>query len=477
MSHKTQFLGPLASGLDTGAPATTTKSYARFTTWTPITTLGVNDAVAAVLPGDAILSEINVWKAGSFVGEAVFKFASVTGSSKNLGQVTVTATNSIYRAYTNSTTAQTTLPYGHAKVSANPTPIYYSMSQSSGTLTALTSAAWIEIVYTRVGLADRPDLVAAMKANDTTFQGPIISGAQDVGIPARASFGNLQTVQQVTAAAAPVTAQVVGVLPYGGQLSEINFYNKTTLPGDALVRFAAGTDGDNLGSVSVSAAGVYRVALTTALRTIPASVNTGSSQPIRMSIVSGNGSFATLAGVAEIVFTRHGQSEGYVGVGLKETTFQGPIGSGRLTGQFANRQDIGWGRLSRLTTRITSTNGVVSGQLVGFIPIGAVLNEINYIAATAAAGHATVRATNLQGTFTSDLFGSVVVSGEGVWSVVSSTAPVAFGYTGVNRAVSGATAQPVYIHVAAASGSIAALSGNAAIEIVYTRLDPSIYGV
>jgi hypothetical protein len=47
----------------------------------------------------------------------------------------------------------------------------------------------------------------------------------------------------------------------------------------------------------------------------------------------------------------------------------------------------------------------------------------------------------------------------------------------VNRAVSGATAQPVYIHVAAASGSIAALSGNAAIEIVYTRLDPSIYGV
>jgi hypothetical protein len=477
MSHKTQFLGPLASGLDTGAPATTTKSYARFTTWTPVTRLPFPDTVIAVLPGDATLSEINVWKTGSFVGEVDFYFGTGPQLSTNIDRVTVTAANRIYRGYVNSATAQTVLPYGHAKTSASPTPIYFSTSSVSGTASALASSAWVEVVYTRVGLADRPDLVAAMKANDTTFQGPIISGAQDVGIPARASFGNLQTVQQVTAAAAPVTAQVVGVLPYGGQLSEINFYNKTTLPGDALVRFAAGTDGDNLGSVSVSAAGVYRVALTTALRTIQASVNTGSSQPIRMSIVSGNGSFALLAGVAEIVFTRHGQSEGYAGVGLKETTFQGPIGSGQLTGQFPNRQDIGWGRLSRLTTRITSTNGVVSGQLVGFIPIGAVLNEINYIAATAAAGHATVRATNLQETFTSDLFGSVVVSGEGVWSVVSSTAPVAFGYTGVNRAVSGATAQPVYIHVAAASGSIAALSGNAAIEIVYTRLDPSIYGV
>jgi tRNA G18 (ribose-2'-O)-methylase SpoU len=71
----------------------------------------------------------------------------------------------------------------------------------------------------------------------------------------------------------------------------------------------------------------------------------------------------------------------------------------------------------------------------------------------------------------------VSVSAAGIYSVIQSTAVGAFDNSGVNRAKSGATAQAIYINVAAASGSIAALSANAAIEIVYTRLDPSIYGV
>ena len=476
MSHKTQFLGPLASGLDTGAPRTTTKAYGRFTTWTPVTTLPVTGRAVAVLPPDGILSEINVWKAGAFTGEAVFRFGTTAVGSDNLGSVTVSG-NAIYRAYVNAATAQTTLPYGHAKVSADPTPIYFSSAAISGTTSALSSAAWIEVVYTRIALDQRPDISAAWKAADTTYQGPIVSGAQDTGIPTRNTYANLQTVQQATAQSAPVTAQVVGVIPYGALLNEINFYVKSGVVGDATVRFSAGTDGDNLGSIGVSAAGVYRIALATAARTIFRALNTGSSQPVQMTLVSGNGPLTSFAAVSEIVFTRFGQRDGFPGVGQKETDFQGPIGTGRLTGQFSGREDIGWGRLSRLTTNITSTNGVVSGQLVGYIPIGAVLTEINYIAATAAAGEATVRATTSPTTFTSDLLGSVSVSAAGVYSVISATAPVAFGYTGVNRAVSGATAQPVYINVAAASGSIAALSANAAIEIVYTRLDPSIYGV
>jgi hypothetical protein len=61
--------------------------------------------------------------------------------------------------------------------------------------------------------------------------------------------------------------------------------------------------------------------------------------------------------------------------------------------------------------------------------------------------------------------------------VISSTAVRAFDDSGVNRAKSGATAQAIYLNVAAASGSIATLSANAAVEIVYTRLDPSTYGV
>lgn len=476
MSFKTQFNGPVASGLDLGAPALTTKAYGRFSTWTPVTTLPISRYPVAVLPPDAILQEINVFKTGTFTGESVFLFGTGSGATDNLCSVTVSA-NGIYRPLQASTTAQTTLPYLHSKVSAEPTPIYFTNQQNSGTLTALTSSAWIEVVYTRVGLAERPDLVAAFKGNDTTYQGPVISGAQDVGIPSRLSFGNLQTVQQTTAAAAPVTAQVVGVLPFGAHLDSINLYVKSGVTGDATVRFAAGTDGDNLGAVSVSAARVYSVALTTALTTIPRGINTGSGQPIRMSIVSGNGALTNFAAVAEITFTRHGQSEGYRGVSMKETTFQGPIGSGVLTGKYANRQDIGWGRLSRFTTTIQSTNGVVSAQLAGYVPIGAALVEINYYAATAAAGEAVVRATNSPTVFTSDVYGSISVSAAGVYQVISASAPSVFGFTGVNRAVSGATAQPVYINVAAVSGSIAALSGQAVIEIVYTRLDPSIYGV
>lgn len=476
MTLKTQFIGPVASGIDAGAPALTTKGFGRFTTWTPVTTLPVTAQPVAVLPADAILQEINVWKAGTFAGEALFRFGTGLNGSDNLCSVSISG-NSIYRPLQSSVTAQTTLPFLRAPLSAEPTPIYFSSAAISGSTATLTSSAWVEVVYTRVALTDRPDLTAAMKLNDTGFQGPIISGAQDVGIPARATFGNLQTVQQATARSAPVTAQVVGVLPYGSHLAAINLYVKGPVVGDATVRFSAGTDGDNLGSIGVSANRVYQIALTTALRTIFRGVNTGSAQPVQMTIVSGNGALTNFAAVSEIVFTRHGQSEGYPGVGQKETTFQGPIGSGVWSGKYSAKPEIGWGRLSRLTTTISSTNGVVSGQLVGFIPIGAALVGINYYAATAAAGEAIVRATNSQGTFTSDLYGSVSVSAAGVYSVISSTAPVAFGFTGVNRAVAGATAQPVYIHVAATSGSIAALSAQAAIEIVYARLDPSTYGV
>lgn len=476
MSNKTQFLGPLASGLDTGAPATTTKSYARFATWTPITTLPSSGRVVAVLPPDGVLSEINVWKAGSFSGEALFRFGTVTNGSDNLGTVSISG-NAIYRAYVNSATAQATLPFGHARVSADPTPIFFSSAAISGTTSALSSAAWVEVVYTRIQLDDRPDLVSPWKGADTTYQGPIISGAPDVGIPARNTFAYVQTVQQVTARSAPVTAQVVGVVPFGATLSELNFYVRTGVTGDAVVRFSAGTDGDNLGSIGVSAAGVYRVALTTAARTLFRGINTGSAQPVQMTIVSGNGALTSFAGVGEIVFTRRGQAEGFPGVGQKETDFQGPIGSGRNTGRFDGRVDTGWARLSKVTTTISSTNGVVSGQLVGFLPIGAALVEINYITATAAAGEALVRATTSPTVFTSDLLGSVSVSAAGYYSVIGATAPVAFGFTGVNRAVAGATAVPIYINIAATSGSIAALSGQAAIEIVYTRLDPSIYGV
>lgn len=476
MTGKTQFIGPVASGVDNGAPALSTKAFGRFTVWTPLTTVPVTSLPVAVLPFDSILREINVWKVGAFSGEAVVKFATIPGGSDNLGSVSVSG-NTIYRL--NAATAQTTLPFSHAGVSAGGTPIYLSTGAISGTATALSSAAYVEIVYTRITLDDRPEIVAQHKGNDTTYQGPVRSGAQDVGIPARLSIGTLRTAQQATAASSPVSGQVIGVIPYGGYLNEINFYCRTAPAGEATVRFAINGEGDNLGSVSVSAAGIYSVALTTAVRaTLARGINAGSAQPVRMSVLAASGSIAALQGVGEIVFTRLGQSDGYPGVGQKETTFQGPIATGQNLGTWGNaKPEVGWGRFSKLTTNITSTNGVVSGQLVGYLPIGAALVGINYIAGTAAAGEALVRAGTSPTVFTSDTLGSVSVSAAGVYSVIQSTAAVAFDGSGVNRAKSGATAQAIYINVAATSGSIAALSANAAIEIVYTRLDPSIYGV
>jgi hypothetical protein len=476
MTGKTQFLGPVASGVDSGAPALTTKGFGQFTVWTPLTTVPVTSLPVAVLPFDSVLRDINVWKVGAFSGEAAIKFGTVAGGSDNLGSVSVSG-NAIYRV--TSATAQTTLPFSHAGVSAGGTPIYLSTGAISGTATALASAAYVEVVYTRISLVERPDLVAAHKGNDTTFQGPVRSGAQDVGIPARLVCGTLKTAQQATAASSPVSGQVIGVIPYGAYLNEINFYCRTAPAGEATVRFAINGETDNLGSVSVSAAGVYQVALTTAVRaTLARGINTGSAQPVRMSVLAASGSVAALAGVGEIVFTRLGQSDGYPGVGQKETTFQGPIATGQNLGTWGNsKPEVGWGRFSKLTTNITSTNGVVSGQLVGFLPIGAALVGINYIAATAAAGEATVRAATSTTAFTSNTLGTVSVSAAGIYTVIQSTAAVAFDSSGVNRAKSGATAQAIYINVAAASGSIAALSANSAVEIVYTRLDPSIYGV
>lgn len=476
MTGKTQFIGPVASGVDNGAPALSTKAFGRFTVWTPLTTVPVTSLPVAVLPFDSVLREINIWKVGAFSGEAVVKFGTVPGGSDNLGSVSVSG-NTIYRL--NAATAQTTLPFSHAGVSANGTPIYLSTGAISGVSSALSSAAYVEVSYTRITLDDRPELVSQHKGNDTTYQGPVRSGGQDVGIPARLSIGTLRTAQQATAASSPVSGQVIGVIPYGGYLNEINFYCRTAPAGEATVRFAINGEGDNLGVVSVSAPGLYSVALNTAVRaTLFRGINAGSAQPVRMSVLAASGSIAALQGVGEVVFTRLGQSDGYPGDRQKETTFQGPVATGYNLGTWGNaKPEVGWGRFSKLTTNITSTNGVVSGQLVGYLPIGAALVGINYIAATAAAGEALVRAGVSPTLFTSDTLGSVSVSAAGVYSVIQSTAAVAFDGTGVNRAKSGATAQAIYINVAATSGSIAALSANAAIEIVYTRLDPSIYGV
>lgn len=478
MTMKTQSIGPITTGIDAGNISISNKSFGRYTVWTPLTTVPVTSQPVAVLPFDAVLHEINIWKTGAFTGEAVFKFGTVAGGSDNLGSISISG-NTTYRAWVNSATAQTTLPYAHAGVSANPTPIYFSTGAISGTATALASATYVEVIYTRITLTDRPDLVAAMKGNDTSYQGPVRSGGQDVGIPSRLAIGNLVTVQQATAASSPVSGQVIANLPYGAYLKEINFYCRTAPAGEANVRFAINGESDNLGSVTVSAPGMYQVALTSGIRaTVPLGINTGSGQPIRMSVLAASGSVAALQGLGEVVMVRRGQSDGYPGPGMKETTFQGPVASGQRLGTWGDaKPEIGWGRFSKLTTTIPSTNGVVSGLLVGYIPIGAVLTEINYIAGTAAAGEATVRAGTSPTLFTSNTLGSISVSAAGIYSVIDATAMNAFDWSGVNRAKSGATAQAVYINVAAASGSIAALSANAAIEIVYTRLDPSIYGV
>ena len=467
MSGKTQFLGPVLSGLDTGAKETGTVGAMRFCTVTTVGSVPVTGLLIVNLPSDAMLNEINVFTRTAIVGEANLRFGLTNDGSDNVGSVTVSGANK-YAAFQNYATAQTTLPFGRPPVSANPTPIYFSTGATSGSLTSLGTGGMIEVIYTRLPYGESPSVVAAHKANGTRFQGPIRTGIDD-GTGLAQQFGHGIFSQITTASTAPVTGQLIGVLPMGAAITELNLQVKTGAPAEGVARFAIGdiTGSNNLGTVSISGARVYSVALNTAFATLPYAINnTGSAIPVYLSLVATSGDIAPIVAVAEIVYTRFGQDSGYPGVGQKASGFK-RIGTGRSVGLGELNPSVGWGRWMQLTTVAPLASGVTSAQQVGILPPGAQMLEAYFVLRTTLNAEARVRFTTVAD-FGSNNLGQTSASAQGKYSIMQGTANITIA-GGVNNTGTGI---PVYVSTLALSGSISLLTANAVVEIVYARMDP-----
>jgi hypothetical protein len=478
MSTKTQFIGPISSGILRGNPALDSSAHLRFTTITTIEATPVSGLRVLDLPSDGVLSEIAIITRAALPGEAVARFGSTTtpaAGSDNIGSVTLSARGR-YVVPFSATALATTLPLGRAPMSALPTPIFYSRGATSGAVTALTGAI-IECTYTRLPLSDDPTVTpsAGHVEQNTRYRGPITSGVDRGFGPGQNPIGYAELAQYTTVRTAPVTGQVVGCIAPGAKLDEIEIYMRVSLPGEAQLRFAVNNNAgsDNLGAISVSAAGKYSLSSPTALVTLPFGVNnTGSALPVYVSIVPTSGVASTAANniACDLRFTRYGEKAGYPGDGQKETNFRQALASGLARGQ--TDKSIGYARFTQLTTVGTNTTGVLSSVQIGVLPFGAFLSDISYNLRGALGGEMRTRVSTVTGSFASDNLGSASLSAAGRYSLLQATAiTVLPGY--VNR--TGAEL-PLYLSTLSLSGSISNMTANSVIELTYVRLDPTQFG-
>jgi len=467
MSGKTQFLGPVLSGLDTGARETGTVGAMRFCVLTTVGSVPVTGLLIASLPPDAMLNEINVTLRTAIVGEAVTRFGTTNDGSDNVGQVTVSGATK-FVAFQNYATAQTTFPFGRTPISAGSTPLYFSTGTTSGSLVSLGTGGMIEVIYTRLPFGESVSASAGFKVNATRFQGPIRTGV-DSGQGLAQQFAHGIFSQITTASTAPVTGQIVAVLPIGAAITELNLQVKTAAAGEGVARFTinSAAGGDTLGSVSISGARVYSVALATAFTTLPYGVNnTGSALPVYLSLVPVSGSIAAIAAVSEVVYSRFGQDSGYPGVGQKSTNFK-RIATGRDVGLGDSLPSTAYGRFMQLTTVVPLGSGVTSSQQVGILPPGAHLLEAYVLLRASLPGEARVRFA-AAADFASNNLGQTTASAAGRYSIMQSTTNFTIP-GGVNNTGTGI---PLYVSTLALSGSVTLLTANAVIEIVFARLDP-----
>jgi len=131
-------------------------------------------------------------------------------------------------------------------------------------------------------------------ATRTTFTGKIRSG-RDTGIPASTDIGVAQLVQEHAFTSVPVTGQRIAVLPSSARILGISVYQTSALAGEAVIRFSNTNNGGNiLGSISLSAANVYRLNAPSSAASVW--FNTGaSSQQIYATVLSASGQISTLA--------------------------------------------------------------------------------------------------------------------------------------------------------------------------------------
>jgi len=474
--YKTQFQGPIMSGIDTGVPTTRTVAGLRFTTLTTVQSAPVTGLLCAILPGDAVLQEINIMSRTALAGEAICRFATTADGTNNLGQVTVSARGKYAVAMT---TAMVALPLGRTSPSAGTTNVFFSTGATSGSLAPLGPGAVIEVIYTRLDLSRDPTQGnLGYKEQATHFIGPIASGIdRGTGILS-STIGYAHQTQRAIPTAAPVTAQQVATIPIGGHITSISIAISAALGAEALVRFSTLNDGgDNLGSVTVSGTGRYSALLATAMHTLPfARNNTGSAAAVYMSILTTSGTITALSTTmaVETNYTHYDDRAGFLGpVGQKATTFRNALGSGIRRGTSEPPKAAGWARFSQMTTVSPNTGGVVSSQLIGVLPVGAALFDIVLCLRTSMPGEMRSRAgtpkTGLPD-FASDNLGTASVSAAGRYSLITTTA----NFTIPGGVVQGSDL-PVYVSQHSLSGSISIMSTQSVYELVYARMDPAIW--
>lgn len=474
MTTKTQFIGPVSSGILAGAPALDATAHMRFTTLTTIEATTVTGLRVLDLPPDGAISEIAVLTRAAIPGESVARFGTTNNGSDSIGVVTLSARGR-YVVPFSATALTSTLPLGRAPASAAPVAIFYSRGATSGAVTALTGAI-IECIYTRLPLGDDPTATSALGfvQNNTRYRGPITSGV-DRGFAGPANpIGNAELAQYTTVRSAPVTAQVIGCIAPGAKIDEIDVFLRTALGGEGTLRFAVqnATGSDNIGSVSLSAAGKYTANTVTAMVTLPFGINnTGSALPVYATLVAASGVVTQAANnlVCDLRLTRYGGRAGYPGSGQKETNFRQALASGSNTGQGA--KSVGYARWTQLTTVGTNTTGVLSSVQIGVIPFGAFLADVTYNLRGPLTGEMRTRLTTLNN-FASDNLGQASLSAAGRYSLLQGTAVAAFPAY-VNRTGSDV---PIYLSTLSLSGSISNMTANSVLELTYVRLDPTVYG-
>jgi hypothetical protein len=310
-------------------------------------------------------------------------------------------------------------------------------------------------------------------SSKTRYSGALISGI-DRGAPSLNTQGQAIVSVLTTVATSPVTGLTVAVLPPGGQLVSINLISRSAIVGEAVQRFGTASASDNLGVVTLSAAGRYSAFIDSATAmttTLPMGMAPVSGETtIYLSTGTTSGSLTSLQGnlLVDVVYTVPDL------VALARTIPHETRQVTHTTGPVRSGKDLGYGEgfkdyaFATFVQRTTVGSSPVTAQLVGVLPHGARLQSIAFYVGAAIAGEATGRAEVGTATGASNL-GSITLSAAGKYSVNMAASLTALTY-GFNNAGS---AQPIYASLVAASGSIVAASAKTVFEMVYTRFDES----
>ena len=310
-------------------------------------------------------------------------------------------------------------------------------------------------------------------SSKTRYSGALISGI-DRGAPALSTQGQAIVSVLTSVATTPVTGLNVAVLPPGAQLVAINLIHRASIVGEAVQRFGTAIASDNLGLVTLSAAGRYTAfvdSATAMTSTFPMGMAPVSGETtIYLSTGATSGSLTSLQGnlLVDVVYTIPDLTQKTRTIPHETrqvTAVTGPVRAGKDLGYGEGFKDYAFATFVQRTTVEASP---VTAQLVGVLPHGARLQSIAFYLGAALGGEAAGRAEIGTATGASNL-GSISLSGAGKYSVNMAASLTALTY-GFSNAGS---AQPIYASLVASSGTISQASAKTVFEMIYTRFDES----